>query len=96
MSFLQCREGKQLPLVDTLITTLPSVKAVMLAFKVHLTFFLQIKQNVPENVAQLTLRLNALDLLLSAGVQSLPVRQRVDASQRLLQEAGGQEVAQHG
>lgn len=30
------------------------------------------------------------------GVQPLPVRQRADASQRLLQEAGGQEVAQHG
>lgn len=31
-----------------------------------------------------------------AGVQPLPVRQRADAGQRLLQETGGQEVAQHG
>ena len=33
---------------------------------------------------------------LSPGVQPVPVRQRADARQRLLQEAGGQEVAQHG
>lgn len=31
-----------------------------------------------------------------SGVQPVPVRQRADACQRLLQEAGGQEVAQHG
>lgn len=32
----------------------------------------------------------------STGVQPLPVRQCFDAGQRLLQETGGQEVAQHG
>lgn len=33
---------------------------------------------------------------LCSGVQPLPVRQRFDAGQRLLQETGRQEVAQHG
>lgn len=33
---------------------------------------------------------------LPPGVQPLSVRQRVDAGQRLLQEAGRQEVAQYG
>lgn len=37
-----------------------------------------------------------ISLFLSPGVQPLPVRQRADAGQCLLQEAGGQKVAQHG
>lgn len=65
----------------------------MLAFS-----FIQKKKRISffKVAAQLALWLNSPNLLLSAGVQPLPVRQRVDASQCLLPEAGGQEVAQHG